>query len=198
MLARFNEWRFRPQSIRVDNGPQFRTEFEEFCRSHSIQYVTSSPYHSQGNGHAEAAVKNVKHLLSKCQGKFNEDFHNRLCEWTNTPRHDGFSPAQLLFGRRQKGALPVLPQAYEPINTHEAELKRRRKQDDNKVRADKHASPIKDITPGTPVVIQDTKSLRWDTTGVVVATYQNGRCLKIRLDNSQRLYFRNRRHVRPT
>ena len=31
MLHRFRDYGFRPQSIRADNGPQFRTEFQEFC-----------------------------------------------------------------------------------------------------------------------------------------------------------------------
>ncbi|MBJ7883266.1 transposase family protein, partial [Gelidibacter salicanalis] len=55
-----------PTRIRSDNGPQFRTQFETFCHTHGIEHATSSPYIAQSNFLAEAAVKNVKMLLAKC------------------------------------------------------------------------------------------------------------------------------------
>ena len=102
----------------------------------------------------------------------------------------------MLYQRRLKGLLPVLPSAYQTIDVLRAELQRQRKQDYNKDYVDRRAHPIKDITVGTLVVIQDTKSLRWEIEGTVLATYQSGRCLKIQLTNGK-VYFRNRRHVRP-
>ena len=196
MEARFLDMGFLPQSIRADNGPQFREEFKEFCKSLTIEHVPSAPHNSQSNGHAEAAVKNVKSLLAKCEGKFTTDFRQRLQEWRNAPRADGYSPAELLYGRRQRGALPALPAAYEPIDVRDAELKRRQKQDDNKAYSDKRSRPIKDMAVGSPVVIQDVKSHRWDIYGVILASHQSGRCLRIQLDNGK-VYYRNRRHVRP-
>ena len=195
MLTRFRDYGFLPQSIRVDNGPQFRTEFEEFCGTFSIEYVPCAPYNSQSNGHAESTVATVKHLLNKCGGKFNDDYHARLAELRNCPRPDGYSPAQMLYQRRLKGLLPVLPSAYQTIDVLHAELQRQRKQDYNKAYVDSRAHPIKEMTEGTPVVIQDTKSLRWEIEGTVLASFQSGRCLKIRLNNGK-VYFRNRRHVR--
>ena len=196
MLHRFRDYGFTPQSIRADNGPQFRTEFQEFCEEQGIEFVPTAPYNSQSNGHAESTVGTVKHLLNKCGGKFNDDYHIRLAELRNCPRPDGYSPAQMLYQRRMKGLLPVLPSAYQTIDILDAEMKRQRKQDYNKSYADKRAQPIKDMLPGTPVVIQDTKSLRWETEGVIISTHQSGRNLKIQLTNG-REYFRNRRHVRP-
>ena len=135
-------------------------------------------------------MKNVKHLLTKCGGKFNDDFHMRLSEWRNSPRHDGFSPAQLLYGRRQKGNLPVLPTAYDMINVEKAVLKRQHKQDANKSYFDGRTRPSADLTTGTKVVVQNTNTLRWDVYGIITAIYQSGRCLKIKLENG-RTYFRN-------
>ena len=102
----------------------------------------------------------------------------------------------MLYQRRLKGLLPVLPSAYQTIDILDAEMKRQRKQDYNKSYNDKRAQPIKDMLPGTPVVIQDTKTLHWEIEGVIISTHQSGRCLKIRLTNGK-IYYRNRRHVRP-
>ena len=54
-----------PRVIRSDGGPQFRTEFEQYCRSNGITKELSSPYNPQSNGLAESAVKQVKYLMKK-------------------------------------------------------------------------------------------------------------------------------------
>ena len=41
-----------PLSIRMDGGPQFRSEFKTFCAAHDISHELSSPYHPESNGHA--------------------------------------------------------------------------------------------------------------------------------------------------
>ena len=57
-----------PMVCLTDNGPQFiSTEYERFAKDWNFKHITSSPYHSQGNGRAEAAVKAVKNILRKCR-----------------------------------------------------------------------------------------------------------------------------------
>ena len=58
------EWG-KPRAIRSDGGPQFRSEFKEWCKSQDIEHQLASPHNPQSNGLAEAAVKNVKNLLKK-------------------------------------------------------------------------------------------------------------------------------------
>ena len=55
------------QTIRSDGGPQYRTEFDQFCTKHNIKHELTSPHNPQANGLAESAVKNAKHLLIKCK-----------------------------------------------------------------------------------------------------------------------------------
>jgi hypothetical protein len=104
LLSWFCEWGF-PKVIRSDGGPQFRSEFREFCGAHDIEHELASPDHPQATGLAEAGVKNVKRLLKKCREK-GEHFPSALLEWRNTPRTDGASPAQAFLGRRQRTSLP--------------------------------------------------------------------------------------------
>ena len=94
-----------------DNGPQFKSEeFKEFCESWGIKHDPSSPYYHEANGYAEAAVKSMKNLVKKiCPGKTvkNERFFKALLEYRNTPKTDGLSPAQRLFGRPTRTKLPA-------------------------------------------------------------------------------------------
>lgn len=97
-----------PKRIRSDGGPQFRSEFEEYCEDHNIVHETSSPYYPESNGHAEAAVKNMKHLLEKCGGSWDK-FNEALLEWRNMPKANKASPHELMFGRGGNTNLPVAP-----------------------------------------------------------------------------------------
>ena len=92
--------------MRSDGGPQFRGELVEFCKENSITHELASDYNPKSNGLAEAAVKNVKLLMEKCC-RAGECFDSALYVWKNTPRVDGKSPVQLLFGRRQLTSLPT-------------------------------------------------------------------------------------------
>jgi len=94
-----------PAIIRSDGGPQFNNVFSKWCQDNNIKHELSAPYNPRGNGLAEAAVKNIKFLLKKCAYS-GEDPDRAIYEWRNVPRLDGFSPAQLFFGRRQFTKVP--------------------------------------------------------------------------------------------
>ena len=86
---------------RTDGGPQFRSEFKEFCAAHGITHELSSPYNPGSNGLGEAAVKNFKRIVLRCTER-GENIQHAIAAWQNTSRQDGNSPAQLFFGRRQR------------------------------------------------------------------------------------------------
>ena len=71
-----------PEYIRSDGGPQFRTEFKQFCNKHGIQHELSSPYNPESNGLAEAAVKNLKSLVLRSQAN-KEDLQRAIATWRN-------------------------------------------------------------------------------------------------------------------
>ena len=99
-----------PERLRSDNGPQYRTEFDEFCKDRNIIHENSSPYNPQSNGLSESAVKQMKFLLEKVKENLDK-FSSSLLEFRNTPNISGKSPAQMFFGRRLRDRLPHLPGA---------------------------------------------------------------------------------------
>jgi len=55
-----------PRICHTDNGPQFNSkDYMEFSSQYGFTHTTSSPYHSQGNCRAEAAVKVSEAMLKK-------------------------------------------------------------------------------------------------------------------------------------
>ena len=97
-----------PEIIRSDGGPQFRSEFDEFCKNFYFHNELSSPYHPESNGLAEATVKNAKSLLKKCE-IIGQNFQRCLSVFRNMPRSDSPSPASLLFTLPQKQDILLPP-----------------------------------------------------------------------------------------
>lgn len=192
----FNEWG-RPTAIRSDGGPQFRGEFKTFCEEWGIVHDDSSSYFAQSNGQAEAAVKNMKALVSKCR-ETKADFRVSLAEWRNVPRAEGFSPAQLFLGRRQRGVLPCLLPASpcSPDTRREAEQLRAKVRANAKTLHDAHARSHASLSLGTAVYIQDPSTKRWSGTGTITEARDRGRSYYVRTP-SGRVTLRNRRQLRP-
>ena len=115
-----------PHVIRTDGGPQFHSEFKEFCSKHGIKHEVLSPHHPKSNGLAESVVKNVKSLLKKC-GNF-KDFQCRLTAWRNSTRSDGFSTSELMFDKHLCGDLPALPQTFLLVDLQQANKARKKNQ----------------------------------------------------------------------
>ena len=90
-----------PNSIRSDGGPQFCSEFAECCKRKNISHELASPYTPASNGRAEAAVKNLKSFVIRCD-EANEDLRQGIATWRNMVRTDGSPPAQMFFNRTQK------------------------------------------------------------------------------------------------
>ena len=93
-----------------DNGPQFSSkELRQFADLLSFTHQTSSPYYPQANGQSERAVQVVKTILRQ------SDPMLALLAYRSMPHvSTGFSPAQLLMGRRIPSRLPMLPSALQP------------------------------------------------------------------------------------
>ena len=104
-----------PHTLITDKGAQFTSEaFKAFAEKYKFKHITSSPYWSQSNGRAKAAVKSAKHILLTA-----EDADLALLSVRNTPPAEHtYSPAQRLFGRTLRTDLPQSSATLEPCTTH--------------------------------------------------------------------------------
>ena len=185
-----------PCSIRTDGGPQFRGPFQDFCKAMSIEHELASAYNPNSNGLAEAGVKSCKYLIEKCLAT-GESLEAALLEWRNTPRTDGFSPAQLFFGRRQRTRLPTLPLHHLPVDTDEAEQAREDAAERSFAYANLHTQQQQPLEAGQAIVVQDPKTGRWTQNAHVLEERAHGGSYHIQTEEGRHA-IRSRAHVRPT
>ena len=100
-----------PTTLVSDNGPQYSSqEFQGFSQEYNFTHTTSSPHYPQSNGLVERMVKMVKSLLSK-----SFDLYLALLAYRSTPLPwCGYSPAELLMGRKLKSEIPQHPKIFVP------------------------------------------------------------------------------------
>ena len=184
-----------PEKCISDGGPQFRTEFKEFCEKFNIKHDPSSAYHAQGNGLAESAVKNTKTLLKKL-GKDWDKFMLALLEWRNMPnKASGWkSPAQMFFGRRQRTLLPMLPGATNfDINAAVEGAEKRKTNRDNEYKR-RNTKDLAPLAIGQKVLIQTPEG--WDTKAIVLGSSHGQRSYDVRTEGGAEKRL-NRRILMP-
>ncbi|XP_063590912.1 uncharacterized protein K02A2.6-like [Penaeus indicus] len=189
-----------PLRLRTDGGPQFSSrDFNDFLCRWGVRHDTSSPHYPQSNGHAEAAVKALKHLVLKVapSGILNEAFDRGLLELRNTPRQDGRSPAQVLFGHPLRSRVPAHSSSFAPewqAKTEGCDRRAAMRTQAAKALYDSHARPLQPLQIGSQVRIQDPVSRRWNKVAVVMGI---GRSRDYLLrTTSGRVLWRNRRFLR--
>ncbi|XP_064116656.1 uncharacterized protein K02A2.6-like [Macrobrachium nipponense] len=190
-----------PLRLRTDGGPPFSShDFKQFADRWGVHHITS-PHYPQANGHAEAAVKAVKHLIIKTAPSGNIDceaFDRGLLELRNTPNPAGRSPAQILYGHPLRTCVPAHPRSFtEEWQTETEDYDRRTAAQTDQAMSlyNSHARPLPKLTISQRVRIQDSTTLRWDKVGIVIGRGMS-RKYEIRLP-SGRVWLRNRRHLRP-
>ena len=190
-----------PEILRSDNGPQFNAGItKKFLQRWAVRHNTSSPTYAQSNGHAESSVKQVKHLIIKCTKNGNMDtdeFALGLLELRNTPKQNGQSPAQMIFGHPIRSNIPVHKLAYQrewQKNESECQERREKYQRYAETRYNLNAKPLLEFKIGTHVNVQDDRTGRWTNTGTITEIGRNRQYL-IRKKNG-RSVWRNRRFIR--
>ena len=112
LRAMFARWGL-PDMLCTDNGTTFTSaEFQQFLRNNGIAHRTIDPRHSQGNGLAERAVKEVKLALQRESAK-GGPWDLRLSTWLMRQRTTPHSttlvtPAELMTGRKLRTRLDLL------------------------------------------------------------------------------------------
>lgn len=180
-----------PEILISDNGPQYASDvFKQFAYEFGFDHITSSPRYPQSNGEAERAVQTIKKLMCK-----NKDPYVALMTYRATPLSNGYSPAELCFGRKIRTKLPVAPEILIPewsylelVRDKEAEMR-----DDRKRNYDQRhrAKDLPKLDPGERVWIKD-----FETRGEVVKSATTPRSYIVRTPKGE--IRRNRRHLQPT
>ena len=200
VLSNFTELGI-PLIFRSDGGPQFDSkEFRSTLEKWRVEIRLSSPTYAQSNGHVEAAVKSVKALVLKSapSGDLNsEKFLQGLLELRNTPGGTGLSPAQVVFGHPLRSLVPARRSSFQPRWTLAMEARDRQAalETGSKAYYDQHAHPLRPLTMGESVRVQNAGTKLWDRVGIVIGI---GRHRDYRVKTSSgAVMWRNRRFIRP-
>ena len=195
-----------PEESSSDGGPQFESEaFKSFLRTWGIHFRLSSVGYAQSNGRAEVGVKSMKRMLHNnisANGSLNNDKILRaLLEYRNTPLPDiNLSPAQILFHRQLKDAIPTHRKQY---HLHKqwiiAANKRKqifaRKNKAIQLHYNKSTRLLPELPVGTKVLIQG-KNKKWTKQGEIVEALKY-RQYQVKVYGSGRTTLQNRRFLRP-
>ena len=178
-----------PELIVSDNGPQYSSkEFAEFMREYQCRHITSSPLYPQSNGEAERAVKTIKGLLKK-EG----DPYLALLSYRATPLQIGYSPSELLMGRKLRTTVPTIREQLVPrvpdstlVRERDKQQKQRQERTFNTRR---RARELSELVPGDNVWVPDRSS------EATVLDEVNHRSYEV--ETSEGTYRRNRRDIVP-
>lgn len=165
-----------------------------------VQHNVSSPHYHQSNGHTEAAVKQVKKLITKFapSGTVHEDLARGLLEQRNTPRSDGQSPAEVLFGQPLRSCVPAHHSSFAPewrAKREECDLRAEKQKEARNTRYDTRSRLLMPLKPGAHMRLQDAQTKRWNRVGVVMGIGNSSRDFLVRTP-SVRVLWRIRRFLR--
>ena len=184
-----------------DGAPQFASSnLQRFLARWGVEHRITSPYNARANGHAEAAVKVVKKLIRTTTSNVSLDddaFARGLLELRNTPREDGRSPAQVLFGHPIRSALPVHYRSFAPEwqqAAQECDIKADHLRSRSKIHHDKTSKPLSQLQIGDLVNVWDQSTNRWGLLGVITGVGSR-RDYLVKM-GSGRTLWRNRRFLR--
>uniref|UniRef100_A0A3B3U0E2 Integrase catalytic domain-containing protein n=1 Tax=Poecilia latipinna TaxID=48699 RepID=A0A3B3U0E2_9TELE len=161
-----------------------------FSQDYGFQHITSSPLHPQGNGKAEKGVQIIKRLLKKSSDS-GSDPYLALLSYCTAPLACGFSPAELLMGRKLRTTLPHLSLKTNTKQRMGKQTELKLKQKEN---YDKTARRLRALEENDTVRVEDHGI--WERKATVLKEV-SPRSYEIRTDDGQVLR-RNRRSLLKT
>lgn len=182
-----------PEVVRSDNGSQFSqtidSAYHQFAKNYGFQLVTSSPKYSQSNGFIESEVKNFKKHFKK-----SDDPHKMLLALRSTPLQSGYSPAELLMGRKLRGVVPLASNLLNPalpnqkVLCQKENLRREKQKENFDIRH--RSSLLPELMIGQKVWISDLRQ-----EGCVESKHKSPRSYVVK--SPKGIYRRNRKFLHP-
>ncbi|CAN2390404.1 K02A2.6-like, partial [Pristimantis euphronides] len=108
-----------PREMLTDRGTQFMSDLmQSLCEQTEVRHLVSSPYHPQTNGLCErfnGTLKQMLKMLVESQGRdWERCLPYLLFAYREVPQAStGFSPFELLYGRRVRGLLTLVRESWE-------------------------------------------------------------------------------------
>lgn len=179
-----------PEIVYSDNGPCFAAEaFAIFSDQYGFTHITSSPRFPQSNGQAENAVQKVKMMLGKCTNP-----NMALLMYRSTPLRNGFSPSELLMGRKLRTKIPVNPVALDPkwpyLENVKVKERMYRDQQERQYNKRHNARSLHGLDPGDRVWVKDMQK---EAVVLRASDVDSTRSYLIQTDTG--VIRRNRRHL---
>ena len=171
-----------------DNAPQFSSdEFAKFAKTWDFEHHTSSPFYPKGNSLSEKGVGIAKKLMKKAKAS-GQNPHLAFLEYRNTPLECGFTPAQLLFGRRTKSVVPISTKALnQKVSHRKVATKMNELKTKQKAIYDRNSKPLKPLAVNDSCRVQFGK--KW-VQAKVIGTH-GPRSFSVQTQNGA-IYRRNR------
>ena len=180
-----------PNVIRTDGGPQFRSEFQDFCKTYNCKHELASTHNPESNGLAEAAVKNMKSLVTRTHAA---NLPEAIAAWKNMARSDVKIRSQIFFGRRQKHALPLMLNLMKYDTADNKSWEQRYK--DEIRNQNKHTKDYPQLQIGQQVLIQHHSSGEWYKQATITQVRADAKSYWL-IDSEGRKYLRGRRLIHP-
>lgn len=181
----------------TDNGPQFNNHcFQQFLRQWDVIHKTSSPRYALSNGFIERHVQTIKKILKKTIADKNKDMYTALLEYRNTPIDRSLpSPAELLFGRKIRGIIPLRSELLKPIG-QSPKCKTMCKRYKNKQKQyDQRSKNLPKLSNGDSVMIQNHSDKSWHTGRVIKKYKLCPRAYVVQSDKHNNKLITNRRFL---
>lgn len=185
----------KPQRVVTDNGTNFvNKDWKQFAFDWDFEHTTSSPYHQQANGKAEAAVKIAKRLLKKAN-ESGTDFWYALLHWRNVPNKIGSSPVSRIFSRSTRCGIPMAAANLipKPVTDVPEAIERNRRI--AKYHYDKRCRNLPPLETGSSVYVQLNPEVSKQWTPGTIGTKLNDRSYIVDVEGSR--YRRDLIHLKP-
>ncbi len=117
-----------------------------------------------------------------------------MLEFLNCPRPDGYSPAQLMFGRHMQSALLAATGAVEPVSLEVAEEARRKTHDAALPEIGNRR--LKNSIKVVEVWVQNQITGAWDKDAVVLGEWNGGASFSLYFTDSEKVSWRIERFLR--
>ena len=159
----------KPYRCKVDNGPSYREEFAQECKSLGIDVIHSSCYNSESQGLIERKVQVLKNLLKKSGSSLSQLQLDELIFEVNAREEQGNKGSALtrFMGR---GLRTKLPNSVDRSVNFKDLIKKRKDEREKRVKKGGRTEEKKLIfNIGEVVRLQCPKSKAWDSRGEIKA-----------------------------